>query len=281
MTFGPFLPSEVQAYRDELKWLGAALGEVRDLDVQLEWLGDARDASGWEEGTALGPLIEELSVRRDVAREKLLAVLQSERYRTLLSGLTGALRLGPDPGAPAEAIRAFAAAVLKKDYRKFRRQADGLQPDSEPELYHATRIRGKRLRYALEALQPVFERNDGDIVQTMRSIQDLLGDMQDCSVSIALLRDLVSSRGASWPPATLVRAGELIEQRRSRAAFLRERWPDAWREGRKQWKRQRRAMRRSAARSASSASKDAAASDPPRQGRFAFFRRFFARQNDH
>jgi CHAD domain-containing protein len=132
--------------------------------------------------------------------------------------------------------------VLKPLQRKFRRQAAALEPDTAPEEYHATRVRGKRLRYALEAMAPVFGSRGDELILSMRQIQDLLGDMQDCSVSVDLLRNLVTTAPGALPAATLVRAGALMEQRRHEAARLREDWPDAF----DAWKRRAKKLRRSA-----------------------------------
>jgi CHAD domain-containing protein len=243
-TFEPVLPPRFQTFRHDLQAAGLSLGLVRDLDVQIDWLTGVKQTSDWDGATALGPLFEVLAERRAAARQELLATLDSEGYLALVQSLTEALRAGEEvPGDAEEPVRPFALKVLKKRYRGFKKEGEGLTETSEAPLYHAARIRGKRLRYAVEALQPLFGRPGARLAAAMTGVQDLLGEHQDCSVAIAWLRETATERGPSFPPATLLRMGELIEQRRARMGALRAGWPDALAEVKKRRRRLRKSMR--------------------------------------
>src|SRR4051794_29104677 len=72
--------------RDELRWLGGALGEVRDLDVLLERLHE--EAGDLE--PELTKLFQALEQRRSAARSMLITVLRSARFVDLLDRLVAA-----------------------------------------------------------------------------------------------------------------------------------------------------------------------------------------------
>ena len=279
-TFEAALPLRFQALRDELKWVGGCLGEVRDLDVQIEWLEEEREQSGWEEATAIGPLIAERLERRNEERTRLLEALDGERYRRMVRDITTALREGDDgKGDAAMPIREYGARLLKKRYRQFEREADAISADSPAELYHATRIRAKRLRYTADALSDVYGRRATELIVELKAVQDLLGEHQDCAVAIDWLRATALS-GRSWPALTLLRTGEMIEQRRHRMVELRAAWPDAYEAIEKRWPPLRRATRKAAKSAEDEVTVDAdagASGRPPVQRPLSIFRRFFSR----
>ena len=109
-TFRPLLDRQwAEHIRNELGWVAAALGEVRDADVLTERLRgqvallalvDARPAAG---------LLRRLALQRDEARVRLLEVLDSDRYVTILDELCQAAaepQLAAPPGMPAPAAPA-------------------------------------------------------------------------------------------------------------------------------------------------------------------------------
>jgi CHAD domain-containing protein len=279
-TFRPVLPARFEAVRGELKWLATCLGNVRDVEVQIEWLDAVQRRSGWEDATAVGPLIEERRERWALERKELLEALDSERYIKLLEDLTAILREGDQgQGEAATPVRQYGPRVLKKRHRQFRREAEGLEPGSDPHLYHLARIRGKKLRYTAEALTPVFGEPVAELVTSIKAAQDLLGEHQDRAMAIGWLRQVAVSDRA-WPPLTLVRLGELAEGSRHRMAELREEWPETFEEVEKRWKAWRRALRKGRKKDAGPVKKlDAIAAAPEVavQRPLSIFRRFFSR----
>lgn len=240
-TFGTALPPRLEDFKAELKWIALCLGNVRDLDVQIEWLRNLRRDSAWEEGTALGPLIEDRVSLRLVEREALLQVLDSERYRTLLRELRAALIEGEEGGEDASlAIRAYGAQILKKRHRQFERQAATLNDTSEPAAFHAVRIRAKRFRYTTEALAPLYAGAATRLVESIKQVQDVLGEHQDCAVTIEWLRQAARS-DKPWPAMTFVRIGEVSEQQRYRMSELRAQATEVLEGVEKPWRRLRKA----------------------------------------
>jgi CHAD domain-containing protein len=241
-TFEPVLPLDLCALREELRWVAGALGEVRDLDVHIESLTVTQSEAEWEEGIALGPLIEILRSRHVSARTSLLEALDSERYDALVQQMSARLRAGASQTEAATPVRAFAAEVLRRRYRRFRRDARALTPASEPGAYHAVRIRGKRLRYSIEFFGGIYGRPATEFVDAVKATQDLLGEHQDSDVATAWLRGLARERGRDLPPDTLFVMGQLVERHRARMRELRAGWPSSFERVRKRWKLLRRAI---------------------------------------
>ncbi len=83
-------PDWARPLRDELGWLGAAYGEVRDTDVLLgRFRGPNRNLSTVD-SKAAAALLRRLAAQREEARVHLLAALNSDRYLMLLENLAQA-----------------------------------------------------------------------------------------------------------------------------------------------------------------------------------------------
>src|SRR3954447_24991097 len=129
-TFRPLIDRHwADGLREELRWLGQVLGEVRDLDVLIERLHES--AEGLEEG--LGPLFEALEQRRREARNSLLGALRTARYVELLDRLVEAVEspeLTPAADAPAgEAL----PPLVQRSWKKLRKKGRKLGPKSADE----------------------------------------------------------------------------------------------------------------------------------------------------
>lgn len=226
-VFAPVLPPEVLALRDELRWFGQALGTVRDLDVQLEHLEALRRANAWDERNALAPLVAQFARERDSGRTALLDALNSDRYARLVESCWAQLMAGPPEGGPEDRSRQLGRRVISQRYRRFDRDARSLRRRSPPAEYHALRIRGKRLRYSLELFVDLYGREGALALASLRSFQNLLGELQDLTTTDERLRGLVRTHASELPPDTLVMVGRLIEQHRVRSAEIIDAFPTA------------------------------------------------------
>jgi CHAD domain-containing protein len=203
-------PIRAERLRDELRWLGALLGEVRDRDVLIDYL--VAELATLEEAAAFGAVLELLDGERDEAREQLIGALDGPRYATLLAelerlpGLKEGASLGP---------------VAADDYRRLRRAARRLDAKATDEELHRLRIRAKRARYAAEAVGAKKE-----FLDRAKDLQDVLGEHQDAVVAEERIRDLLARvRGTG---RTALAAGRLIERQRLRRANARRAWRKAW-----------------------------------------------------
>ncbi len=113
---------------------------------------------------------------------------------------------------------------------------------SDPQELHDLRIAAKRVRYLLEAAEPVFGEPAARGVKTMKQFQDLLGDIHDCDELLPLierhtekLRREDASAAADGKPLPnrrkyrgleALRAHTLAEREQLHARFLRK-WAKA------------------------------------------------------
>ena len=230
-AFRPFLTPRIQRFRDQFGWVAAALGEVRDLDVQLERMHEWRSIFGPERAAALEAVEDILASRRRTARKRMLAVLDSRRYERLCASFATALRTGPPRSfAPGRApILAVAPDMVERRYGRVRKQGDAIKKDSIPDTYHALRIETKKLRYALEFVgNGIYGKPALEFSTRVTAMQDVLGLHQDAYVAMDMLQEVADSSGRRLGPATLMAMGSISERYRQDAEELRARFPEVW-----------------------------------------------------
>ncbi|MDN5697419.1 MAG: CHAD domain-containing protein, partial [Rubrobacter sp.] len=204
------------------------LGEVRDLDVQLAQLdGWASDASE-QDRAPLEELREVLLERRRAARERMLSELDSARYERLVDNLSRMLRRGPSrrnrlARAP---VTEAAPELVRHNYRKARKAGDKIGPGSPAEQYHKLRKRGKRLRYLLESLGEVYCKPSRRLVKRIKTLQDVLGEMQDAEVAKSQLRSVAAESEVSAETAFIM--GSVAARYEAEAAARREQFAKAY-----------------------------------------------------
>lgn len=177
-TFRPVL-QRWQPVRDELKWLANELGGVRDRDVMAARLGAELDTQPPE--LVVGPVRNRLRLTGDHARAltQLRAALDSSRYRTLLGTLDELVAAGP------YLSRNRLRKAARKDLRRADKRLSRARRDDE---LHDARKAFKRARYAVEVLRPAYGKPAQRLRKNLGDLQDVLGDHQDATVTIALLR---------------------------------------------------------------------------------------------
>lgn len=224
-TLAPILlPVWTASLREELSWLGDALGDVRDADVLLErheWM-----VAALEDGQrgAGGLLVERLRGQRDDARARLLEVLDAPRYLELLDRLVDAVQR---PALTSQADRK-AAKVLPplaaEPWHRLRRAVDALGQDPSDEDLHKVRIRAKRARYAAELASLSAGKPARRFAKAIAGLQDALGALHDVTVSEAWLR----ATAGEVPSAPAAVAHQLAVQERAAADRLHREWDAAW-----------------------------------------------------
>ena len=230
-TFADALdPPWTQRVRDGLRWVGEALGRVRDADVLAERLWtDAAEELTEVDRLGLAPLKQRLEEERQEAYAELLSVLDDDRYVDLLDELTAdplPFTTSGEDGAGADRPAGEALVPLvRRPSKKLRRAVArlGEQP-SDLEL-HQVRIRAKRLRYAAEAATPVVGPAARRLAGAAADLQDVLGAHHDAVTAEAWLR-----RAADTTPAgrALLVAGQLVAGQRHEQARLRHAWGPVW-----------------------------------------------------
>jgi CHAD domain-containing protein len=201
-------PGWAEPVREELKWLGGALGPVRDLDVLVEHLADEVESLGDDHADGR-KLLRTLERSRRTARRKLIAVLDSNRYLALLDTLEQPVATIADVPTLEE--------IHAAEHKRLRKAVQTLDDASSDQELHAVRIHVKRARYAAELA------GAGSYVKAAKVLQDVLGEHQDAVVAAERLRNL-----ATRMPDTALAAGRLVERERARAARGRGEWRSAW-----------------------------------------------------
>ena len=208
------IATDTNALETDLKWIGEALGAVRDLDVMLAHLQQEARELDSRDRRAARALLRRLKRERATAQRQLLIALESERYLTLLDRYeTLVARLEPATDPPS--LDSLARKQLSK-LRRFVRALDATPTDAE---LHMLRKRGKRTRYTAELA------GHDTVVKRATKLQDILGEHQDAVVTQDRLRALAT--GAS--PAQALAAGRLIEREQARKTRARSNWLKAWR----------------------------------------------------
>jgi triphosphatase len=237
------LPKRAERYERDLRFFAGALGEVRDLDVHLERL----DAEAARNGEALEEVSAALVERRAEARRRMPEVLGSDRYEGFAASFSGTLRRGRSP-APAGPILEVAPDLVRRRYKKVRKDVEALDGESPPEDFHDLRKKGKRLRYALEPLRGIYGKPSEKMVELLKAVQDDLGDHQDLIVAAGLMRELGVS--GDLPPRVAFSLGAMAERYAREAAEIRAGFLGSGLlrtlEGGKPWKRLRKTMRKKA-----------------------------------
>jgi CHAD domain-containing protein len=222
-TFRDFLdPAWVGPLRDELKWLGSALGAVRDTEVLRDRLVSRLSELPDADRSAGEALIDGLETTRAEARDGLLATMREPRYLELLDAIVAAARspsvLNEFASSPGR--NAF-GPILDAPWKHLEAAIDGARHEASDEALHNARIRAKRVRYAAEAVAPVFGKTARKFAEAAADLQDVLGEHQDAVVAAAWLRESRTGEHA-------FAAGELAAFEAEARTAARAEWPAAW-----------------------------------------------------
>ncbi len=192
-VFPEAVPEESRArFAEELRFVGRALGRVRDLDVALERVAAMESEAGEEEQAALRVFDQGLRIRRERRRVALIEALDSERYAGLLALMREWIDAGPPAPSTVQAggIPAFYAAprIVGEAGRTMEAAYEVAERTLEPEAVHALRLAAKRARYACEFFAPVLGPQASARAKRISKLQDVLGFHQDAVMLLARLR---------------------------------------------------------------------------------------------
>ncbi len=218
--------------RDELGWLAAALGGPRDAEVVHELIRGLLDEVDpvLVRGPVRARVDKELHQRFVTTRTELLAAMTSQRYFDLVDRLE-AFALAPPWTDPAhEQARRVLPKRLDHDWKRLRARVRAAERDAEAggsaADLHAVRKAAKRVRYAAEALVPLYGTDAERMVRAHERIQTVLGDHHDAVEAQAALVDLAghaASAGENGFTYGVLHA-HLEARRSSRSTDFEEAW---------------------------------------------------------
>ena len=210
--------------RAELRWLGAELGGVRDVEVLHARLTLHAALLPDADAAAARSVIRRLDADSTAARADLLVALRSPRYAQLHRALHEAV-ISPPLTAAAEtrAVDALPDAV-RPMWRRLRRAVDDLATVPSDAALHGVRIRAKRCRYAAELAQPVMGKGARDFATAVTRVQDVLGEHQDAVIADSWL----AKTAPECSPSEAYALGMLAEIERSLSVHARAALASAW-----------------------------------------------------
>jgi CHAD domain-containing protein len=221
-SFRPLLRSEwSEPLREELRWLAAELGAVRDRQVMANRLLEQASQLLPEDASLVTELAGQLSAESEEARGSLILLMRSDRYISLLESLIQASRapaLMPEAEQPAADI---IPRLARRDWKQLMSMVTALPDDPSDAELHRVRIEAKRARYAAEAAQPVAGKKAAAFAKAAADLQTVLGDHQDSVNTRAWLRQAGTGKFAFV-------AGELFAMERAVALSLRQEWKKSW-----------------------------------------------------
>ena len=248
-VFSDYLDMErMRPFVKGMRRTGRALGAVRDLDVFQQKARKYLKDRPRDRRSELDPLLRVLTSQREVARERMLAYLDGERYALFVQQFGEFLQT---PGAGASAVDWQQDGPRPHRLRHtvpiavYRRLADVWAYDEwmtgaevPLERYHQLRITSKGLRYTLEYFREVLGPEAEVLIEEVKALQDNLGDLQDAVVACNLLRDFLT--WGTWGhvpkqrpiPAALVIAPGVVAYLANRQMELQRllgEFPSVWR----------------------------------------------------
>ena len=243
--FKSYLPPELLDLRGTMKTVMTALGHARDLDVALSELQHFSRQLPKAERAGVEPLKAHLYSERARAREQMLSVLDSiwvqknlQQLAQLLERPSTASELPAEPLATTLALQE-SPDLLRRRFRKLRKRADLIEPDSSTEAYHEVRGQVKKLRYALDAVAALYGKPAAAAIRALRRWQDQLGVQQDAAIATRRLNALAHAHPQSIPAETLFLMGRLAEHHQGAAEQARKRYATGYRKVRQKWKKLR------------------------------------------
>jgi triphosphatase len=217
---------------------------ARDLDVQCQFVAALPDVTG---RTAMQPLLTMMRRQRRREQTALLRRLGAQRTQQLLQGLD-TLAATPVRQHALQTVAAVGERLMRRRYRRLRRQAQQALASGAIESVHALRLEAKKLRYLAEPLVSVYGAPLRRFLRRLRRMQVLLGDWHDGhQIEQGLSRQL-ARHGADLPAPAVFATGRTIALLRSRMQELQSAIPDVWRRVRgRRWRQLRRTLRKTAA----------------------------------
>jgi CHAD domain-containing protein len=171
----------------KLRALTRALGGAREWDVICQMLGVLRDAGHAEGGqAAIEHVLERVEEDRQLTRVAMheeITRLDLPRLRKSMSRLLS----GASTLMTREELACLAWEAIAPKLDAALGTLDQLRTRERPDEMHRARVATKKLRYALELLEPAFRERPPPLLGQMKSLQEILGRHHDAVVLENLL----------------------------------------------------------------------------------------------
>ncbi|MCB2213201.1 CHAD domain-containing protein [bacterium] len=188
---GIFAIDQIKFYYARLRDLQRITNLIREIDVFILQLPELISALPNTSNTGTEQLLNWLSRKRENAWRGLETELLRDSYSSILTEWFAVLDGNTKPALAEDAnlpILDHACQTLSISMSRLIRDAWSINENTPlPEL-HKTRIRVKVMRYQLEAYLPIMDQKEaGSMRNSLKKIQDKLGEMNDCHMAIRFL----------------------------------------------------------------------------------------------
>jgi CHAD domain-containing protein len=229
-----FKPSKTKKLRRSLRTLSDRLGAVRDLDVLFEGVEAYRLGLEPEQRPGLEPLVALWRRQQSLARDLLLAELDSHRYAGFIDDMKDFLDAGANEAANVASptlphrVRDRVPSQIWAAYEAVR-AFELVLPWADVETLHQLRIATKWLRYDLEFFGETLGRDSAHLLDRVVALQDFLGCLHDADVAAKLSRDILVARSGELSKAETEAIGAYLHSRERELARRRRSLGPVWR----------------------------------------------------
>lgn len=190
--FGDCLPQKkLKGWRRAIKAVTKELGDARDKDVQVAFLEKVLlEAREQTELAGLRRLLVDLERQREELQPAVVEALDRLVESRILDKMTTRIKRMAK-GLEQRGVTVVSNVVLARAEQEILAQLDdmlaleGCLADPEDVgQHHALRIACKRLRYAMEICRPAYCGRLDSLLEAVKEIQTMLGELHDCDVWI-------------------------------------------------------------------------------------------------
>jgi CHAD domain-containing protein len=202
-AFDIFMPAFslklMKRYLKGLRNVGQALGQVRDMDVLLEYALTYQGKMEEPSRPGLEPLLNEWRDLIEKKRVKLIEHLRCEAYQRFKKEFNCFVLAPLDstyPGnigtAASNQIRDIVPVLVYSRYAAVR-SYEAILPTASVSQLHALRIEFKKFRYALEYFREILGDTAGEAIIELKNYQDHLGELHDADVACQLVGNFLKN----------------------------------------------------------------------------------------
>ena len=196
-----FPKQDYKKIQKDVRKVTRALGEARDLDVQLEVIEAALEEFP---NPVFQPGIKRLKLRLTQRRAEVQQHVDAAMDKMLAGQLIERLEAWAAPLLEqSKSVYLYTPALYQLAFRGIQVRIDELlshvpyitDPQNVQEL-HAMRISAKRLRYAMETFEELYGGQLKPYITTARKLQDQLGAIHDLDVWIVMIPQFIEEERA-------------------------------------------------------------------------------------
>ena len=190
---GVYPVEECSGIREELGNMARQTNRLRDLDVYLLARKEYLELLPAPLRPAMEQMFEDFAAERKLEVRRVVTKIRSRSARSRLERMESFFSPeSPHVESPNAGVSVgpLVFRQIYRRYKKIRKAAAGLSPDTPDAVFHQIRIECKKLRYLMEFFSEIIPLESGDILQKqLRRLQGRLGDFNDASVQQEALLD--------------------------------------------------------------------------------------------